>query len=152
MSSNSIFTALTIVFASTALFCAEDVEPLKLWQFREVHLAVDVELRVYAAEEADAKVAAQAAYARIDDLNRIFSDYDAESEISRLSRTDQSTKVSPELWFLLTKSQCIHEQTDGAFDVTIGPLIKQWPARGGRRNCRRRNRSLQRNRWSACRI
>jgi len=100
--------------------------PVKLWQFRETHLGVDVEHRVYAADEAVAKVASQAAYARIDELNQIFSDYDTESEISRLCRTQGAVKVSPELWFLLTKAELIHDQTDGAFDVTVGPLIKQW--------------------------
>lgn len=123
MSLKPMVNALAVLLASMSATRADDLE---LFQFREVHLAVDVELRVYAAEEAAAKVAAEAAYARIDELNRIFSDYDAESEVSRLARSTEPTKVSPELWFLLTSSRQIYKQTDGSFDVTLGALIKQW--------------------------
>lgn len=114
------------VFLCSAGILAADDQPLRLWQFRETHLAVPVDIRVYAPDEASAKESAQAAYHRIDELNSIFSDYDEESENRRLCRSDQSMKVSPELFFLLTKSLQFSQKSDGAFDVTVGPLIKQW--------------------------
>jgi thiamine biosynthesis lipoprotein len=116
--------ALFLVSLGTANAVAED--GLTLFTFRETHLAVPVELRVYAADEAVAKDASQAAYARIDELDRIFSDYDADSEAMRLCRTDQPVRVSSDLFFLLNTSIALSERTDGAFDVTLGPLVKQW--------------------------
>ncbi|MFO0918671.1 MAG: FAD:protein FMN transferase, partial [Planctomycetaceae bacterium] len=101
-------------------------EPLTLYEFRETHLAVPVDFRVYATTEASANAAAKAAYARIDQLNQIFSDYETGSEAMRLCQADGPIKVSPELFFLLDQSLTLSQETDGAFDVTIGPLIKQW--------------------------
>ena len=119
-----VFLALFVPSAGTVL--GDDAKPLKLWQFRETHLAVPVDLRVYAAEEAVAKEASRAAYERIEELNLIFSDYDADSEAMRLCRSERPVRVSPELFLLLKRSVSLSRDTDGAFDVTIGPLIKQW--------------------------
>lgn len=99
---------------------------LKLFPFREVHLAVDCELRVYASDEASANAAAKEAYARIAALNAIFSDYDAESEAMKLCRAAGPQPVSPELFFLIDQSLNISRETKGAFDITAAPLIKQW--------------------------
>ncbi|MEM1124355.1 MAG: FAD:protein FMN transferase [Bacteroidota bacterium] len=66
---------------------------------------------------------------KIDHLNSVFSDYDADSEISQLSKTagtDQKVKVSKELWQVLRQAQCYARKSDGAFDITIGPLSKLW--------------------------
>src|SRR5215217_3280766 len=41
---------------------------------------------LYAKDQASADRAAEAGFARVDQLNSILSDYDPESEISRLSR------------------------------------------------------------------
>jgi thiamine biosynthesis lipoprotein len=99
---------------------------LTLFRFQETHLAVPVEVRVYAPDAAVAKDASKAAYARIDELNRIFSDYDAESEAMRLCRSQHPVKVSPELFFVIKQSSALSRETDGAFDITVGPLVKQW--------------------------
>ncbi len=120
-----ISTAILVVLGTTCC-AAFDEKPLRLWQFRETHLAVPVEFRVYAAEEASAKAAARTAYARIDELNGIFSDYDADSEAMRLCRSDRPVQVSPELFFVLKEASKLSQRTDGAFDVTVGPLVKQW--------------------------
>lgn len=114
-----------VLFCLSATLSADDTPP-QLHEFRETHFGVPVELRVYAEGEASANAASRAAYARVDELNALFSDYDADSEASRLSKANGPTKVSPELFFLLEKSLVISEQTDGAFDVTVSPLIKQW--------------------------
>ncbi len=101
-------------------------DALRLYEFRETHLGVPVDLRVYASDQPSANAASRAAYDRIDELNAIFSDYDGETEAMRLCQSAGPTNVSPELFFLLEKSIAISEQTGGAFDVTISPLIKQW--------------------------
>lgn len=81
---------------------------------------------------ADSNFARQAtnlAFARIDSLNQIFSDYQENSEISRLSKTagtDAWVKVSPDMWRLLRIAQKISRQSNGAFDITIGALTKVW--------------------------
>ena len=83
----------------------------------------------YAPDEASANKAIEAAWARIEHLNSLMSDYDSTSELMRLcrdSRPGQPIRVSPELFLVLSKSVEVSELSDGAFDVSVGPLIKLW--------------------------
>jgi FAD:protein FMN transferase len=90
---------------------------------------VPFRLVLHATNETHATRASEAAFQRIAQLNAILSDYDPESEVSRLCRETipgQPAKVSPELWFMLECSQRLAAETDGAFDVTVGPLVNLW--------------------------
>ena len=83
---------------------------------------------LFGPDEAAARDAAAAALARVSDLNRILSDYDPESEVSRLSRYAPGTAVpvSAELFALLEESQQLAADSGGAFDVTVGPIVRLW--------------------------
>ena len=106
-------------------------QALKRFEFSEPHLGTLVAVTLYAPTETVATEAAVAGFARIKALNRILSDYLDESEVSRLCRTAGSgtaVEVSPELFDVLSRSLALSEATDGAFDVTISPVIKLWRA------------------------
>ncbi len=101
------------------------------FEFREPHLGTIVEVTLYAPDETVASDSARAAFARIAELNRILSDYNPDSEVLRLCRTagtGQAVPVSQELFEVLAKSLEISAATDGAFDVSIGPVVKLWRA------------------------
>jgi thiamine biosynthesis lipoprotein len=86
-------------------------------------------ITLYAPNDESAREAFEAAFARIDQVNTTFSDYDSESEASRISRAapmQQPVAVSPEMWKVLNWSQSLSQRTGGAFDVTVGPLTKLW--------------------------
>jgi thiamine biosynthesis lipoprotein len=82
------------------------------------------------AESADAGRAAIAAgFAEVARLERILSDYDPESELSRLSArapTAVPVPVSDDLWRVLGRAIEIRDATGGAFDPTVGPLTSLW--------------------------
>lgn len=61
-------------------------------------------------------------------LNKLMSTYDETSELSRFNQADisQMFPVSPELLEVLDMSGMIYEQSNGAFDVTVGPLVNLW--------------------------
>ncbi|MEX0717607.1 MAG: FAD:protein FMN transferase [Planctomycetaceae bacterium] len=102
---------------------------LQRFEYRQPHMGVAFVIRLYAADEAAAKRAADAAYARVAELNDILSDYDPESELMRLCRDSAPGKpieVSAELAFVLSRSLAMSRRTDGAFDVTIGPVVRLW--------------------------
>jgi len=66
---------------------------------------------------------------RIDELNKVFSDYDSESEAGRLAAiagSGSKTTVSYDLWIVLQTAQKISKDSYGAFDVSVGPLSKLW--------------------------
>lgn len=84
---------------------------------------------LYAEGKSVADAAAEAAFARIQQLNDILSDYDTDSELSRLNQTagaGRPVRVSDDLWWVLERSQQIARETDGAFDMTCGPIVSLW--------------------------
>jgi FAD:protein FMN transferase len=62
------------------------------------------------------------------ELNTHLSTYNPESEISRLNANRSSgwVAISPMLYALLDTAQRVSRDTEGAFDVTIGPLAAAW--------------------------
>jgi len=84
---------------------------------------------LYAPDSLQARRAAGVAFARIDTLDAHLSDYRSSSELSRLSATAGSGRdvpVGDDLWTVLEAGQAMARRTDGAFDVTVGPLTRLW--------------------------
>ncbi len=87
-----------------------------------------VTITLYAPEAGHARAAAAAAFKRIDALEEILSDYQADSELMRLCDQPfgKPVSVSAELFDVLQRAQKIAKLSDGAFDVTIGPYVRLW--------------------------
>lgn len=99
------------------------------FEFNHVKMGTQFRLIIYETNPAKAQYIANQCFNRINQLNTILSDYEATSEISQLSATAGSgkkIKVSPELWVILKQSNFYAKKSDGAFDITIGPLSKLW--------------------------
>ncbi|MFP6899435.1 MAG: FAD:protein FMN transferase [Opitutales bacterium] len=97
--------------------------------FVEKLMGADFRIVVYAKEEKLARAAVTAAFEEVQRLNDILSDYEAESELSQLSETSGSGKIVPiseDLWTVLSAAQNLSKQTEGAFDVTVGPCVRLW--------------------------
>jgi thiamine biosynthesis lipoprotein len=87
-----------------------------------------VRITLYAQNEAAAAGAFHAAFARIEDLDRILSDYRPDSELNEITRTAvvRPVTVSQDLFTVLRASQDLAAATNGAFDITEGPVIRLW--------------------------
>jgi thiamine biosynthesis lipoprotein len=85
---------------------------------------------------AGAVAMAETAFDEIDRLEQQLTVYCETSEVSRLNRLapQVAVPVEPGLFDLLTLAAQITAETDGAFDITTGALIKVW---GGYRGPRR---------------
>jgi thiamine biosynthesis lipoprotein len=119
---------LTVVLLLLAPFAVR-AEDLVRFERSELHMGVQFRIVLYASDEKSAAEGFQAAFARVSQLNGILSDYDPESELSRLGRTSPHEKpvlVSDDLWRVLAQAQAISKASDGAFDITLGPLTKLW--------------------------
>jgi thiamine biosynthesis lipoprotein len=120
-------SALLALAGCTAL--RHETRPLSRFEFTQPQMGLPFRIVLYAPGQASADDAARAAFARISQLNDILSDYDTDSELSRLSRTageGRAVPVSADLWFCLERSRELAARTDGAFDPTVGPLVSQW--------------------------
>lgn len=61
-------------------------------------------------------------------IDRMLSNYRQDSELSRINREagQAPVNVSEELFRLLEACQSYSRQSDGAFDITVGPLMRIW--------------------------
>lgn len=69
------------------------------------------------------------------DFNSEFSTYQKDSVISLFnqSKANEKMKVSPRFIEMLEMAKRFHQITEGAFDPTLGPVIKLWGFGGGKR-------------------
>ena len=74
------------------------------------------------------------AFEEVHRLDELLSNYKPSSELSQLNRNaaTEPQRVSPEMLELL--SQCLEytRQSEGTFDITVGPLLKVWGFYRGR--------------------
>jgi thiamine biosynthesis lipoprotein len=102
--------------------------PLVRFEFEEMHMASPFKIVLYSTDAATARRASRAAFDRIARLDSILSDYDPESELSRLCQRagGQPVRVSADLFEVLSLSRVFYERSAGAFDVTIAPVGRLW--------------------------
>jgi thiamine biosynthesis lipoprotein len=91
---------------------------------------------LYAKDAEAAKRASVAAFDCIAGLDATLSDYKEDSELMRLcgKAGGDPVPVSPTLFEVLDKSQEMSRLSNGAFDVTVGPVVRLW--RSSRRSCK----------------
>lgn len=107
----------------------EDVK--RRWVFERAEMGVPFRVTVDepGADPERVRVAAEAALDRVRALNAIFSDYEDDSEAMRLCRdagVGRRVEVSAEMAELLGFALEVAEETGGAFDVTVGPVVLLW--------------------------
>jgi thiamine biosynthesis lipoprotein len=80
------------------------------------------------AEGPKPEPAVEAAFATIRRLDASLSTYKPDSELSRVNREADRTwvTVSPETAALVARALALAEETHGAFDPTVGPLVALW--------------------------
>lgn len=99
------------------------------YEYLEYKMAVPVRLILYAPSKEDADQAAEAVYQRFDALNEVMSDWSPESEIiraCRAARTGERVPISDDLYRVLALARRYTELTQGAFDVSVSPVVKLW--------------------------
>jgi FAD:protein FMN transferase len=100
------------------------------FQYTQLHMGTQVRITLYAPDRDTAESAAEAAFKRFAELENIMSDYRPNSELMRLCDRagGPAVPVSKELFFVLERAADLSRKSNGAFDVTVGPLIRLWRA------------------------
>jgi FAD:protein FMN transferase len=108
---------------------APESPALKFASESQRHMATDFTIQVHHRPEQDPRPALAAAFAKIASLDRMMTDYDPSSELSRLSAGaphEKPVPVSADLAAILRHAERVSRDTEGAFDVTVGPLTRLW--------------------------
>jgi thiamine biosynthesis lipoprotein len=119
---------LSLIVSLSPLACHAAEPALSRFSFTEPHMGTQFKLIVYAPDEPAARKAARDAFARIAALDGSMSDYRPASELMQLCAKagGPPVRVSPELFFVLSRAQEVSRLSEGAFDVTVGPVVRLW--------------------------
>src|ERR1041385_5147445 len=98
------------------------------FEFQSSHMGTLFTITLYAPDKTVAHNAAQAAFQRVAALDEIMSDYQADSELMKLcdAPPGQPVRVSAELFDVKEQAQKFSALSDGAFDITVGPVVRLW--------------------------
>ncbi len=85
-------------------------------------------LYIYAGSQQEADADAGAVFDEVDRIEDLLSNYKETSELSRINRLAFSETVTtdPETFSFLSQSMEWSARSDGAFDITVGALMKEW--------------------------
>jgi thiamine biosynthesis lipoprotein len=83
---------------------------------------------LYGPDRARLQAAADAAFEEVHRLDRLLSNYDTRSEWSAVNRgaAQHPVAVSAEVFALIAACLDYSRRSEGAFDITVGPLMKVW--------------------------
>ncbi len=101
----------------------------KKYTFSQPKMGSPLNITLYANDSTKANQIATEAYKIADSLNLIYSDYVENSELNLLSKkagTNEFTTVSPALWDILDLSIKASNKSKGAYDITVGGIVKLW--------------------------
>ncbi len=119
-------TAVLAIAASTMIQAASDVAG-STRQFRYM-MGTSVLVEAHGGDVTSRAAAIEEAFASIAEIDRLMSNYRADSELTRLNREGASRDVplSEPLYKVLEAAQQMSRDSNGAFDVTVGPLVRLW--------------------------
>jgi thiamine biosynthesis lipoprotein len=99
-------------------------------RFQQTHPAMGTVFTIdlYAHNQASAEEAMNLGFDEIDRIEALLSNYRPSSELMRISREAANSPVTtdPETFQFLERSLYWSRQSDGAFDITVGPLLRAW--------------------------
>jgi thiamine biosynthesis lipoprotein len=102
--------------------------PLRLFTTAHPAMGTGFTLYLYSADPATAASASQDVFDEIDRIEQLLSNYRDTSELSRINQNAAAGPVTtdPETFDFLTQSQHWSQVSDGAFDITVGRLMKAY--------------------------
>ena len=106
-------------------------QPLKKFSFTQSKMGSPFTITFYAVDSTEAVIITHKAFALVDSLIMVFSDYEESSELNRLSASAGLGKwitASTALFDILQLSKEASLSSEGMFDITVGPVVKLWRA------------------------
>ena len=100
------------------------------FEFESTHMGTKFRIVAYGNKE-KVERAQKAAFARVAELDQIFSDYKPDSEVTKFCKANDKEpnvfrSVGREMIVVLNHANQLSKSSEGAFDVTVGPLVQLW--------------------------
>jgi FAD:protein FMN transferase len=102
--------------------------PLAYHQATRLSMACVYAIEAYGADAGSLPGILEEAFDEVDRIDRLMSHYKADSPLSRLNQeaARHAVAVDPELFDFIAEAMRYNRDSDGAFDITVGPLMKVW--------------------------
>ena len=114
-------------FIILILFTCFGIHAQGRFEYTHQQMGTQIRLVFYTTNNDKADSVAFLAFNRIDALNKKLSDYLDNSELNVLAnQVQKEVVVSDDLYRVLKKANEVSEATNGAFDISAGPLIRLW--------------------------
>jgi thiamine biosynthesis lipoprotein len=123
-----VWNAISSLLIFSQLACCAALSAPDRIEALEPHMGTMFRIVLYADDPAHAHEAFRAAFDRVERLDNELSDYKPNSELNRACRdaVGRDMAISDDLYVVLRASELLAERTKGAFDITVGPLIRLW--------------------------
>lgn len=128
LNKKTVLKKTNLIIALFLLTSISTQAQLQKFRFTETKMGSPFNLVFMTDDSARAAQVAREGFALVDFYNRIFSDYDSSSELSRLNQQAGKSAItlSPQLFDILLFSANAWKKTNGAFDITVAPLSQLW--------------------------
>jgi thiamine biosynthesis lipoprotein len=112
-------------------FFAPD-KPVELDSGSRVIMGTFARVIAVASDIEKAQRCIDAAFEQLQDIEKLMSVYDSNSQLSMVNRLafNEPVKVDQNLFHVLERSVYFSRTSDGAFDVTVGPMVDLWRESG----------------------
>jgi thiamine biosynthesis lipoprotein len=124
MKALGVLTVLTLVLA---IWAAPAGAPLRIESSIDA-MGSTFSIVAYGEDPNRLQQAVDIAFEEVRRLDSLLSNYKPRSEWSQVNQSagERPVRVSPELFQLLEACLSYSRESDGAFDITVGPLVKVW--------------------------
>jgi thiamine biosynthesis lipoprotein len=119
------FLLFTFHFSLFNFLCACTPQKENIYKKSKILMDTFVTITVVSNSKNSADKAIDTAFSEIERLEKLSNFFSSESEVSRINKNPgiSGVRVSPDILDMLNKAIMVSEKTEGAFDVTIGPVI-----------------------------
>ncbi len=123
---------LAMCLVAAAFLIGRRPQPVQVDGGYRVVMGTFARIVVIADDAQQARSCIEAGFEELRRIDSVMSDYKADSELSKVNREafGHPVKVSDELFGLLQKSVDFSRLSNGAFDITVGPLVDLWKKAG----------------------
>ncbi|MDP2217365.1 MAG: FAD:protein FMN transferase [Methanolobus sp.] len=126
-----IVAIISILIMNNAPFAGTGIQEESLNTYTSTRIIMDttVTVTVLGPNEIKAHESIDKAFERIEYVDGLMNIHDNNSELSLLNRQGYITDTNPDLIYVVDRSRHYSETSQGAFDVSILPLLALWKSK-----------------------
>lgn len=122
---NTIKNLKFLILTLNSAFCILNFTFISGCQNKPLSKEVRVMMGTFIEVKSTDPKAAGIVFDEIKRIEGLLSKYKPDSEISRLNK-EGSLRVGPETFYIIKKAKEFSQASNGAFDITVGPLVDLW--------------------------